>query len=133
MNELDPTPDTDHSASGFIVTMTVDTNTVGFGCGLYLASDGHFDEADASAAATMPCMALALEEGTGSKKVLLQGIIRDDSWSWTAGGLLYVSTTAGNLTQTQPSGSGDQVQIIGVALSADVIYFNPCYVLVEIA
>ena len=122
--ELDPTPD-NNEASGIKSTVTVDTNATGIGSALYMASDGHFDEADADAAATMPCTALALETGTGSKEILHYGYIRNDTWNWTPGGLLYVSTTAGGLTQATVSGSGDQVQVVGYATHADRLFFSP--------
>ena len=112
---------------------TVDTNSVGISSALYMASDGNFDEADADAAATMPCSALALQSGTGVKEVMTQGYITNYSWSWTVGGLIYASTTAGELTQTAPSGSGDQVQVVGFATHTDRIFFNPNYMLIEIA
>jgi hypothetical protein len=61
------------------------------------------------------------------------GLARDDSWDWTIGGLVYASTTAGELTQTPPSGTGDQVQVLGVAYSADEISFQPSPILIEVA
>ena len=128
----DPEPSTNLKATGDIATMQVDTNGTGFGAALYMASDGHYDEADADAAATMPCTVLALETGAGAKKVLLKGFIRNDSWNWTPGALLYVSTTAGALTATKPAGSGDQVQVVGYATHADRIYFNPNYAIAEV-
>ena len=132
--EFDPALSSNQTSSGFIVTATVDTNGTGFGAALYMASDGNFDETDADAAATMPCRALALESGTGSKKILLQGFIRNDSWNWTVGGDLYISTTTGAMTQTAPSGSGDQVQKVGFAWTADIVYFSPGdYTIVEVA
>ncbi len=111
--------------SGMSVTATVDTNATGLGAALYMASDGNFDEADADSASTMPCRALAVETGTGSKIVLLQGFLRVDAWNWTPGGDIYVDTTTGGLTQTAPSGTGDQVQVVGFAWDADTIYFLP--------
>ena len=127
-------PSTDQSVTGTTVIGTVDTNATGFGAALYMASDGNFDEADADSATTMPCRALATEAGTGSRVLLLQGFIRDDSWNWTVGGDIYISTTTGGLTQTAPSGSGDQVQKIGFAWTADIIYFSPGdYTIVEVA
>ena len=52
--------------------------------------------------------------------------VRNDAWNWTVGGVLYLDTaTAGGLTQTVPSGTDDVVKIVGHAVSADVIYFNP--------
>ena len=131
--QLEPSPSADDTGSGDIVSVTVDANTTGIGAALYMASDGNYEEADADAAATMPCSALALETGTGTKKVLLKGYMRNDGWNWgTVGGLLYVDTTTGALTQTKPSGSGDQVQIVGYATHADRIFFNPDYGLIEV-
>lgn len=126
-NLFNATPAANQTANAITATKTVDTNSTGFGALLLLASDGNYDEADASAASTMPCTALALETGTGSKLICKQGYVRNDSWSWTPGGLLYVDTTTGALTQTAPSGTGEVVQIVGNAETATVIYFNPEY------
>ena len=131
--ELTASPSGDLTASGITTTMTVDANTVGVTSALHLDTDGNYIEADANAAATMPCMALALETGTGSKQVLLSGFIRNDAWAWTVGGEVYVSDTVGTLTQTAPSGSGDQVQRVGIATHADRLYFNPDLTVIEIA
>jgi len=125
---------TDHTATGEIAIMTM-SYTGAFGEALYLDTNGELTKADADAATTMPCVAIALEAGSGSKKVLLRGTIRDDSWAWTVGataGLIFVDVTAGALTQTAPSGTGDQVQVVGYALSATSMYFNPALVVVEI-
>lgn len=125
MNE----PTVDATASGLIVSATVDTNAEGIGAPLFMAADGHLDTADADSSTTSPCVALALETGTGSKKILVHGILRLDSWNWTIGpgsaSLIYISTTTGTLTQTQPSGTDDVIQPVGWALSDDCIYFNP--------
>ena len=109
--------------------MTVDSNSTGIGCPLYLAADGHWDEADADAISTAPVLGLAMETGTGSKKVLLFGIMRNDGWNWTTGpgelSLVFLSTSVGELTQTAPSGTGDVIQVVGYALSDDVLFFSP--------
>lgn len=130
---LDSTPDTDETANGVKATKTVDTNATGFGALLFLASDGNYDEADATDDTLMPATAMALESGTGSKQILKQGYVRDDSWAWTAGGLIYASTTTGAMTQTAPSATGEIVQIIGIAESATVIYFDPEFTFIEVA
>jgi len=129
---LDSTPNSDLTASGIESTVTVDANATGVGALFYRASDGNFEEADADAASTMIVSAIALETGTGPKRVLLSGYIRNDAWNWTPGALLYASTTAGAITATAPSGAADIVQIIGIAVSADIIYFNPDYTYIEI-
>jgi len=116
---------------GEILLSTVDANSTGFGAALYMAADFNYEEADASSTTTMPVAALACETGTGSKKVILRGQLCDTSWNWSVGSI-FASTTSGTLTQTVVSGTGEQAQIVGHALSADTIYFNPDYTLVEI-
>ncbi|MFO7574648.1 MAG: LamG-like jellyroll fold domain-containing protein [Bacteroidales bacterium] len=125
-------PVKDMSASGITSYGNVNSNTAGYGAALYMASDGNYEEADAGSAATMPCVALALETGTGRKSILLQGYIRNDSWTLTPGGLVYVSPVTGVLTQTAPSATGQQVQIVGYATQANTIFFNPNLMLIEI-
>ena len=122
----------DDTACGLIATMTVDTCTVGVGSALFMAADGNFDEALATATGTMPCTALALVSGTGSQKVLLMGFMRHDAWAWTPGLPIFVSTTAGTLTQTGPTATGQQVQIVGYATHADRMYFNPQLLIGEV-
>ncbi|GAH49517.1 unnamed protein product, partial [marine sediment metagenome] len=39
----------------------------------------------------------------------------------------------GALTQTLPAVSGNQVQVAGVAITADIIYFSPSFEMVEIS
>ena len=74
-------------------------------------------------------MALALETGTGTKDVLLLGVMRNDGWNWTKGpgtsGLIYVDVTVGTLTQTKPSGTDDVIHPVGWAITDDVMFFNP--------
>lgn len=122
-------PTTDDTAQGLIAVVTVDTNTNGVGSPLMMAADGHFDDADASASTSSPAVVLALESGTGSKKVLLHGLIRNDGWAWTTGpgkaSLIYLSEAVGELTQTQPTTTDAVVQPVGWALSDDVMYFCP--------
>lgn len=124
----------DHTWSGLTTTLTAGAGlAIGNLC--YVGADGKMELIDADAAATMPGVAIATatitEDATGV--FLIRGFIRDDTWNWTVGGILYGSTTAGGMTQTAPSGSGDQVQVVGVALTADIIYFNPSLTLVEVA
>ena len=58
--------------------------------------------------------------------MLRQGYIRDDSAFEFAGAMVYVSeATAGAVTSTCPSTAGNQIQRVGQAKSADILYFNP--------
>lgn len=127
-------PSSDHTASGLIASMTVGESVV-FGDVLYMKSDGKLWKSDASADTTMPVMAMAIASisADAAGQVLLQGFVRDDTYAMTVGGVVFASTTAGAVTQTAPSSTGDQVQAIGVATHADRILFNPAYVTAEVA
>jgi hypothetical protein len=129
-----PEPAADVTARGILDSGTVG-ESVAFGNLLYLKSDGKWWKSDADAAATMPGLRMALQAKNADEACLLLafGKARNDAWSWTIGGILYASTDAGALTQTAPSGSGDQVQAVGVAYHADKMIFCPSLVLVEIA
>jgi hypothetical protein len=119
----------DGTATGIKITATVDTNAEGIGAPLTLAADGHWDTSDANAAGRFPCQGMALETGTGTKKILLYGTITNNAWNWTpaagAGNLLYLSITVGTISQSLPTAEDDVVQVIGFVLSTDTIFFNP--------
>lgn len=117
---------------GEIMTATVDDASSVFGSLLVQGADFHYDRADADAAATAGAVVIALEAGTGSKKVLIKGQVCDTAWNWNAG-KMYISTAIGEMTQTKPSGSGDQVQVVGWALSADTVFFDPDRTTIEVA
>lgn len=110
---------------GKTARMDVDENSVGFSGALHVDADGNLIDCDADAAATMPCLVLAIEPGVGSGKlVLLEGTIVNTAWNWTIGDAIWVSCTVAALHNAAPSGSGDVKQCVGIALSADAIYFN---------
>ena len=56
---------------------------------------------------------------------MLQGIATLEGHGFTVSQPLYVSTTPGSLTTTAPSGNGNYVRIVGYAIDADTIYFDP--------
>lgn len=128
-------PASDHTAGAGITESVTVGEIVVFGDLLYLKSDGKWWKSDADTAATMPGLRMALEgkAADAACSVLVLGRVRDDSWNWTIGGVIYASTDAGVLTQTAPNGAGDQVQIVGYAYHADKMIFSPSPVLVEVA
>lgn len=93
---------------------------------VYLGSGGTWLLADANVSGTFPCRGLAVAAyvNTNAAIVLDDGIARNDAWAWTVGADVYLSATAGGLTQTVPATSGDKVQKIGYALTADSIRIN---------
>lgn len=81
--------------------------------------------ADADAAGENPAWGIALGAGTNGNEipVLLLGMLTVDGASYTEGGLVYLSATAGAFTQSAPGGGNDQ--ILGVALTTTKIWVNP--------
>jgi len=115
---------TNTTYKGDTLSVTVDTNSVGFGCLLAQGADFHFDEADASAVTTTKMLVMALETGTGTKKVFTRGQICNTAWNWSSGPI-YASETLGLLTQTPPITEDAVVVVVGWALSADTMFFSP--------
>lgn len=130
--------DADGKYSGF-TCQGVYGDTLAYGDLIYLNDDDQrWEKADADAKATAGPVQLgiALESGTDgqSKLVFLWGFIREDDWAWNVGDTLFVSTTAGAMQQTAPSGSADIVRAVGNAHDdADTIFFSPSQVWLEIA
>ncbi len=102
----------------------------------YLKTDGRYYKANALDIATMPGLVLAgsaLAAGE-SGDFIRRGRVINNDWNWqTTGGLIYASGRPGQLTQTLPSISGEQLQIVGVARSSNEIDFEPNLLLVEVA
>ena len=121
--------------SGTVVDdMTAGENLV-LGDAVYMKSDGKVWKSDADLATTMPVIAIAAETiaADAAGKFLLHGFYYYATGGLTIGGIIYGSVTPGELSQTAPVGSGDQVQVLGVAKAATIIYFNPSLELVEIS
>lgn len=126
-NELTAAPGTDTTASGPKVTLTAGENLV-FGDVGYLKSDGKVWKGDADDAAKTPVLFFALGtiNADASGSFALPGnMIRNDAWSWTVGGRIYLSQTAGGLTQTAPTATDTVTQVLGIAMSATRILFYP--------
>jgi len=116
----------DHTYSGIIDTQTVAESVV-FGDLLYFDwTAKRWKKTDADLAANMPGLRIALESKIDGQNcnMLAMGYIRDDTWDFT-GPMVYASTTAGGVTSTAPSTTGQQVQRVGVAKSADILFFDP--------
>ena len=112
--------------SGMVAATVAAGSNVTIFTGVFLASDGKWDEANAATGTAQRAYAIALEAGTDTndmKIALPPGmVIRDDTWTWTTGQLIYLGEVSGALTAAAPSDSGDIVQIMGFALNPDTIY-----------
>ena len=132
-------PGIDHTVSGFQISL-VASGLTNFGDVGYINNLGTVSIASASAIANanavVMCADLSISANT-SGNWLLFGTIRHNVWSWISGGTggtIYLSTsgtTNNTLTQTIPSGTNNVIQIIGIALNSNVMYFKPELVQVE--
>ena len=116
----------DHTYSGLVDLQFVGESVV-FGNLLYFDwTDKEWKKTDADLAVNMPGLRIALETKSDGQncKMLVMGYIRDDTWNF-AGAMVYASVTPGDMSSTAPTETGDQVQRVGVAKSADILFFDP--------
>jgi hypothetical protein len=123
-----------NGAYGDVVTFGTSSGALTAGRVYYLNSSLVWTLTDANAAASATGM-IAIALGTAvSAGMLVRGYARNTAYTFTDGQILYLSTTAGSLTATAPSGALDIVRICGYQISAanDIIYFSPDNTWIEI-
>lgn len=134
---LDTALSADGKYSGTMGSFTAGENLV-YGEVAYLkAADSKMWKTDADAeSTTKPFIAMALGtiNADAAGNFMLVGFVREDDWNWTVGSPLFIgATTAGGLTATAPSTTGQFVRCIGQAISADEIWFNPDNAWIKVA
>jgi len=119
------------TGTGLVATMRANTG-VAVGELLHIDANGDLDQAHADADADMPAIGIALTANSSGSdaniQVLLQGFYRDDSqFSFgTKGAPIYADhSNEGNFTDTPSTTDGHFIQRVGIALTDDMIYFNP--------
>lgn len=93
---------------------------------VYMDTNGQWKLADADSASAFPVVGITLEAISSGKygRILLKGYVGDSSWSFTDfGAPVYATSTAGELSQTQPS-DGVKVQMVALAQEDDLLYFD---------
>lgn len=140
--ELTAIPATDKTASGITTQFTANENQA-FGDVVKINGSGKAQIAKADVIANATALAMCVSESVeadATGNYLLIGFVRNDAWNWTVGGDIYltiIGTTGNTLSQTAPDAAVPIVedtvkQLLGVANSADTIYFNPQLVQVEL-
>jgi hypothetical protein len=130
---LDPSASADEKWSGITVAGTAGaTLAVGDLCYLNSAWKWVLTDANAAASAGSVCLGiciLAAAGDTAATNMLLMGTMRSAAFpaSITGGAQLYVSTTAGDMTTTQPTGVDDVIRVVGWAILTEpnTVYFAP--------
>ncbi len=126
---LDGTPASDHSAVGPVTNTFQAGYSSAIGDLVFMGSGGKWLEVDADAVATCNgLMGIALEAKTDTQAMLVAlpgSFVRDDSWNWTVGATLYAGETLGLPQEAIPTGADAIIKVIGFAVTADVMFFNP--------
>ena len=131
--DLDPAGSADGKYSGVCITGTAGA-TLAFGDLIYLAvADSRWELCDADAVATagnilIGMCVLAAAGDASATKILLMGQIRADAKfpALTIGAAVYASdVTAGAIQVAIPTGADNVIRVVGFAMTADEIYFNP--------
>ncbi len=125
-------PTADPSATG-ITTNEFNSgySSTAIGDLVYLDSSATWQKADADASAatysSMLGIALSVAASGAAATVLLQGFVYAATPfpTFTIGAPIYMSATAGAVTQTAPTTTDSATRIIGYGVHADKMYFNP--------
>ena len=128
---LDPAGSADGKFTGTTITGTGGA-TIAFGELVYLLaadSEWYLTDADATLTGGVVAVGIAVTSSTDGNPitVMLHGIIRADAAfpTLTVGSVVYVGVTPGAIQITAPSGTGDIVKVVGHALTANELWFNP--------
>ena len=131
----------DEKVSGITASFTAGEALVRGEVVYFKASDSKMHKAVATASATSRCVAMAAEDIAQDAvgKFLMQGFCRDNGTfpTYSVGATLFTpeaETSSQNVPEaTAPDTDGDFVQVIGFAVTADMVYFNPSNDVIEVA
>ena len=122
----------DESWSGTIVSGTAGAAlAVGDVCflnssGKWVLNDGILDGTDTGFKSEIGICVLAASGDTEPVNILVNGLIASAAFpAFTVGAPVYLDDTAGDLVVAQPSTTNFAIRIVGYALSATVLHFNP--------
>jgi hypothetical protein len=130
----DPALSADGKYTGLTITGTAGA-ALAFGDLIYLdPTDSKWELADANAASAadgdsrgiLGICVLAANENAATN-ILLNGVVRADTAfpTLTVNAPVYVSETAGDVTNTQPTTTDVVIRIVGYGLDGNSMYFNP--------
>ena len=129
----------DETVSGITATFTAGEDLERGEVVYFKASDSKMWKAVASATGTMPVVAMAAADisADATGKFLLYGFLADNGTfpAYTVGGTLYApeaETSSQNVPeQAAPDTDGDFVQVLGYAVTANSVFFNPSNDVIE--
>jgi hypothetical protein len=136
---FDSTP-ADETVSGITATFTAGEDLLRGEVVYFKAGDSKMWKAVASAAATARCVAMAAADisADAAGLFLLRGFLADNGTfpSYTIAGVIYTpeaETSSQNVPeQAAPDTAGDFVQVLGWAVTANSVYFDPDSTVIEV-
>lgn len=133
--QMNPFPASNFEYSGWISQEIVDVAVIRGQLLYFNVETQHLTLAQANSQDTLPARAIALETKNPGElcRVLRKGTLRNNDWGFS-GNSIYVSpTTAGGLVDSQPTSSGQLIQLIGHPIGSNVAYFDFSPIIIEIA
>jgi len=125
---LDTYP-TASTGSGTILKMTAaSTITSGYAVSVIGTMSVEHANCNAGVGQTYPAIGIALNSAStnGSVDVLIHGIAYWGIFpSFTIGSQVFLDDLAGRLSNSQPYGVGDMVQVMGICVATDKVLINP--------
>jgi len=113
---------------------TAGTGGLSAGQVVYLSGNNTYLPAEANASSTMPAFGYVPAAISAGSTGIIQksGPIYNASASWTANQFLYVDpANAGNMTTTEPTGSGQYIQECGIATTANNAWLDLPHAMVQ--
>jgi len=130
--KLDATLSGDETWSGIVISGTAGAQlVVGEVCylassGKWLKVDGILDGTDTGFSKELGMCVLAASGDTEPTEILKYGKIRSAKFpALTVGSPAYLSDTAGEIVVAQPSTENFAIRIVGIAITAEDLLFNP--------
>lgn len=125
-------PSTDGTASGAITNSFNAGYTTTLGDLVYLDSSATWQKTDANSSTTYSgLLGIVLDNGITSGNVVRVALSGSFVYmsaafpTFTIGATVYMSETAGAVTTTQPTTADAAIRVVGFAVHADKIFFNP--------
>jgi len=99
-----------------------------FGNTVYYGGDSKWKKTTATDGDTIDAHVAIVVSGNDADSMiwlLLMGYMRNDSWSFATGSGLWFDVISGQLSNGQPSDSGDYVKRAGFSHKTNIVWFNP--------
>jgi len=115
-------------------TQAIAGESLSVGSVVYLASNGKVLKANSESNVRMLAKGMSTTDALINDLVviLLDGFMRVNIWDWTVGNVLYVRAISGEMIAIPREHSGDIIQRVAIAVTADIVNFRPSKDVLEV-